>query len=141
MRKSMIVLSWLVLCSSTVLAADFKSEVSISKDMYETVTCKLNNDQLVWYESNATKDAVVIGEKETITTFISFTTQEGRYDVVLAKYTAKDPDAALKEISFFYVDFWEKGVVYKKLHLPQECIFWLRKGDGHYIITNIKRYN
>ncbi len=59
--------------------------------------------------------------------------------VDLEKYAPQDPDPPLKEISFFHATFSVKGVTPKRLVLPAECVFWLQKADGYYLMTNIEK--
>jgi hypothetical protein len=144
-KKYIMIVGAVVCCLTAVcarhtgFAGEGKCNVSISEDMYETVNCRLEGDQLVWYKRDATKEIVVAGKKVAIVTFITFATEEGTYYVMLAKYATTDEDAGMKEVSFFYVDFCAKGVMYKKLLLPEECRFWLEKADTYYWITNITR--
>lgn len=144
-KKYILIVAVLACCLTAVcarhtgFAGEAKCNVSISEAMYETVNCRLKGDQLVWYKRDATKEIVVAGRKIAIVTFITFTIEEGTYYVMLAKYATTDKDAEMKEVSFFYVDFCEKGVMYKKLLLPEQCRFWLEKADTYYWITNITR--
>jgi hypothetical protein len=115
-------------------------EVSISEQMYRTVTCRLKNDQLVWCKHDAPKDLVIRAKKKNSTVQYVFSqTEVVSASVMLERYISQESDAPLKEISFFYTENSVKGVMYKRLRLPDECVFWLQKADAHYIITNIKR--
>ena len=116
-----------------------KLEVSISEEMYKTVTCRLKDDHLVWYAPEAPKDLVVRARKISSAQYISSQTEAASTSVDLEKYTPQEPDAPLKEISFFHSTYSVKGVMYKRLILPAECVFWLQKADGYYLITNIKK--
>jgi hypothetical protein len=140
-------LAWVTVVSSAVVctgvlwscgfAGEGGCEVAIAEVMYEGVTCRLEGDELVWYKKDAAKELDVTAKKEAVVTFISFTVEEGTYYVMLAKYAALEGEAGVKEVSFYYVDFWEEGVRYKKLTLPEKCRFWLERAGTHYKITNI----
>jgi hypothetical protein len=132
-----------VVCTAVLWSCGFAGEggckVAIAEAMYEGVTCRLEGDKLVWYKKDAAKELAVTAKKEAIVTFISFAVEEGTYYVMSAKYAPLERETGLKEVSFYYVDFAEKGITYKKLTLPENCRFWLRRAGRHYKITNIMR--
>ena len=113
-------------------------EVSISEHMYGTVTCRLKNDQLVWYQHEASKDYVVRAKRNTTVRYVSSQTDAVSACVYLERYTPQEHDAPLKEISFFHTMHSMKDAEFKRLISPPEGVFWLQKAGGYYLITNIE---
>ena len=115
-------------------------EVSISKTMYCMATCRLKNDQLAWYAHEAPKDIIIHARKISTAQYVTSQSDAASACVYLDRYAPQDPDAPLKEISFFHTLHSIKGMEYKTLvPLPDKCVFWLQKADGYYLITNVEK--
>ena len=139
MKKLIILLCVCCFLSCTASPpAKPKLELTISERMYGTVTCRLKDEQLVWSRPDAPKTFVIRAKRDFVAPYVSSQTGEISAQVYLHKYTPTEPDAPLKEISFFNAIYSVKGVEYKRLvSLPEECSFWLQEAGGYYLITNV----
>lgn len=139
MKKCFLLFVCCLLSCKATPPAEPILEVTISESMYRTVTCRLKDDQLVWYKHDAPKELVVHAKKNSSVQYVISQTEAVSACIFLEKYTPQELDAPLKEISFFHVMSTRKGMVDKRLTAPADGVFWLQKADGHYIITNIER--
>lgn len=139
MKKFLLLVVYCLLSCKAPPPVEPTLEVSISEQMYRAVTCRLKNNQLAWYEHEASKDFVVHAKKTSTVQYVSSQSDAASTCVYLEKYVVQEPDAPLKEISFFHTVYSEKGVMYKRLTSIAEGAFWLQKADGYYLITNIER--